>query len=84
MPQNVGSVKDVTSKNKHRVDTLNSAKLIVLTKREPRARSFSPQSDSSPVLLFYFVFALSQFCGPDYLGAWNRLTSQSFDYPLQR
>ena len=22
---------------------------------------------------FFFLFALSQFCGPDYLGAWNRL-----------
>ena len=25
-------------------------------------------------LPFFFVFALSQFHGPDYLGAWNRLT----------
>ena len=25
-------------------------------------------------LLFIFVFALSQFSGPDYLGAWNRLS----------
>jgi len=25
---------------------------------------------------FIFVFALSQFSGPDYLGAWNRLSSK--------
>ena len=25
-------------------------------------------------LPFFFFFALSQFRGPDYLGAWNRLT----------
>ena len=24
-------------------------------------------------LPFVFMFALSQFCGPDYFGAWNRL-----------
>ena len=31
--------------------------------------SSSPQFP--PVVFFWF--ALSQFCGPDYLGAWNRL-----------
>ena len=30
MPQNVGSMKDLTSKNIHRVDTPNSVKLMVL------------------------------------------------------
>ena len=29
-------------------------------------------------LLFYFVFALSQFSGPSYLGAWNRLLFTSW------
>ena len=33
-------------------------------------RPFSPQSVSSH---FIFMFVLSQFCGPDYLGAWIRL-----------
>ena len=32
MPQNMGAIKDLTSKNIHWVDTLNSAKLIVLVK----------------------------------------------------
>ena len=59
MPQNVGSVKDVTSKNKHRVDTLNSAKLIVLTKRGPRARSFSPQLFLSRFIVLFRVRAFS-------------------------
>ena len=26
-----------------------------------------------------FVFALSQFCEPDYLGAWNRLITAEFE-----
>ena len=59
MPQNVGSVKDVASKNKHRVDTLNSAKLIVLTKRGPRARSFSPQLFLSRFIDLFRVRAFS-------------------------
>ena len=34
-------------------------------KSRPRSPQFPP--------VFFFVFALSQFSGPDYLGAWNRL-----------
>ena len=34
MPQNVGSIKDLTGKNKHWVDALNCAKLIVLRENE--------------------------------------------------
>ena len=58
MPQNVGSVKDVTSKNKHRADTLNSAKLIVLTKRGPRARCFSPQLFLSRFIVLVRAFSI--------------------------
>ena len=36
-----------------------------------RARASPPLLSFLP--LFFFLFALSQFCGPDYLGAWNRL-----------
>ena len=31
-----------------------------------------PSSPQFPPVVF-FLSALSQFCGPDYLGAWNRL-----------
>ena len=30
------------------------------------------------VCFFFFMFALSQFSGPDYLGAWNRLVPKMF------
>ena len=35
----------------------------------------SPGSPQFPPVFFFFVFAFSQFRGPDYLGAWNRLLS---------
>ena len=34
-------------------------------------------------LLFIFVFALSQFSGPDYLGAWNKLSKARTLRPYQ-
>ena len=40
--------------------------------REKVKRKPHPSPQFPPV--FFLVFALSLFCGPDYLGAWNRLT----------
>ena len=47
MPQNVGSIRDLTSKNIHRVDTLNSPKLIVL--RENKLFATSPKKGEKAV-----------------------------------
>ena len=44
--------------------------------REPPPPPFSPVSSR-----FIFVFALSQFSGPDYLGAWNRLLELQIKMP---
>ena len=38
-------------------------------------RALPPPPALPSFLPFFFVFALSQFRGPDYLGAWNRLLS---------
>ena len=48
-------------------------------KKEGR-QSFRPPPLLSPVSSCYiFVFVLSQFSGPNYLGAWNRLTRNAND-----
>ena len=37
-----------------------------------------------PVFFFFFVFALSQFRGPNYLGAWNREEPSSWNRLVRR
>ena len=44
--------------------------------REKLAGVLSPVSSS-----FIFLFSLSQFSGPDYLGAWNRLAHAFSTFP---
>ena len=41
--------------------------------RKCKARENRGGEEKFPPVFFFFVFALSQFRGPDYLGAWNRL-----------
>ena len=41
----------------------------------------SPGSPQFPPVFFFFVFALSQFRGPDHLGAQNRLLSPGLKQP---
>ena len=49
-------------------------KLAGREKEKKRKPPPPPPPPISPVFSrFIFVFALSQFSGPDYLGAWNRL-----------
>ena len=48
-------------------------------KRKGERASAAPALPSS--FLFIFVFALSQFSGPDYLGAWNRLLELQIKMP---
>ena len=53
-----------------------------LAGREKGREREPPPSPLSPVsFLFIFVFALSQFSGPDYLGAWNRLLELQIKMP---
>ena len=53
--------------------------LHFLNSADPGKRKKGRERERPPPLLspvssgFIFVFALSQFSGPDYLGAWNRL-----------
>ena len=53
-------------------------------KKEKEGREMITGSAPPPLpsfLPFFFVFAFSQFRGPDYLGAWNRLLSPGLKQP---
>ena len=54
-------------------------KLAGREKGREREPSTAPALPSS--FLFIFVFALSQFSGPDYLGVWNRLLELQIKMP---
>ena len=43
------------------------------TQKLGEAAKRKKEAPTLPSFLPYFVFPLSQFSGPDYLGAWNRL-----------
>ena len=62
------------SESKRQVKSWRGGKKEKGRERQPLPPLLSPVSFG-----YIFVFVLSQFSGPDYLGAWNRLTRKAND-----